>query len=241
MRIFSTDSPKAIKANAFGYINAIHYLAPMTIAGAGNVCGNESAGCAALCLGWFSGQASMVRDLDHDSNSTRASRVAKTRAFMHDRVNYLRAMVREIDKLARKAQRDGRKLCVRLNGSSDIAWEAIRFPAASGGKNLFELFPCVAFVDYTKNPRRFARKLPANYRLTFSRSETNEAECIPLLVAGHNVAIVFAGEKPAKWNGFVVIDGDRHDLRHLDPNGVVVALTPKGRRAKNDTSGFVVR
>jgi hypothetical protein len=236
-RIFSTDSPKAIKANAYGYLNAIHYLAPVTLAGVGNVCGNESAGCAALCLGWFSGQASMVHDLEHDTNATRASRIAKTRAFMHDRRAYLRAMHREITKLARKAHRQGRKLCVRLNGSSDIAWEAIRLD----GKSLFEWFPTVQFVDYTKNARRFARPLPPNYRLTFSRSETNESFCVPLLVQGVNVAIVFAGAKPERWNGFVVIDGDAHDLRHLDPNGVVVGLSPKGSRAKKDASGFVVR
>lgn len=46
---------------------------------------------------------------------------------------------------------------------------------------------------------------------------------------------------PAEWNGMRVIDGDEHDLRHLDPRGVIVGLTPKGRKAKRDTSGFVVR
>jgi hypothetical protein len=240
VRIFSTDSPKAIKANAFGYINAIHYLAPFTLGGVGDMCPKASDGCRALCLGWFSGQASMVKDLEQDSNSVRASRVAKTRAFMRDREAYMSLVAREIDKLRAKASRDGRKLCVRMNGSSDIAWEGIR-PKCFGGKNVFELFADVQFVDYTKIAARFARKLPGNYRLTFSRSEANEAECVPLLVRGVNVAVVFAGDKPDKWNGFVVIDGDRHDLRHLDPNGVVVGLTPKGRRAAKDTSGFVVR
>ena len=46
---------------------------------------------------------------------------------------------------------------------------------------------------------------------------------------------------PAEYLGYPVIDGDRHDLRHLDGRGVVVALSPKGRKAKADKSGFVVR
>jgi len=129
---------------------------------------------------------------------------------------------------------------VRLNGSSDIAWEGIKVD----GKNLFELFPDVAFVDYTKNPRRFDRALPTNYHLTFSRAENNETQALELLARGVNVAIVFAGEKPAEWNGFTVIDGDLHDLRQLDPRGAVgtiIGLSPKGRKAKKDTSGFVIR
>jgi hypothetical protein len=35
------------------------------------------------------------------------------------------------------------------------------------------------------------------------------------------------------------INGDENDLRFLDPKGVVVGLTAKGK-AKSDTSGFVV-
>jgi hypothetical protein len=65
-----------------------------------------------------------------------------------------------------------------------------------------------------------------------------------LLTRGVNVAVVFAGDKPADWNGFTVIDGDLHDLRQLDPRGprgCVIALSPKGRKAKRDLSGFVVR
>lgn len=37
------------------------------------------------------------------------------------------------------------------------------------------------------------------------------------------------------------IDGDKHDLRHLDGRGVIVWLSPKGAVAKRDSSGFVVR
>jgi hypothetical protein len=249
-RIFSTDSPKAVKAESFGYINAIHYLAPAELGGVGNLCPHASPGCRALCLGHYSGQASMVADLEAGDNGTRKSRREKAQLFMRDRPRYLAAMVLELTRLVRQANALGKKLCVRLNGSSDIAWETVRFSA--NGKTIFDLFPAVAFVDYTKNPRRFDRPLPANYWLTFSRSETNGAEAIGLLQRGFNVAVVFAGEKPKAWHGFETVDGDQHDLRQLDPrgflasgaqyrSGFVVALSPKGRKAQKDTSGFVVR
>ena len=62
-----------------------------------------------------------------------------------------------------------------------------------------------------------------------------------MLEAGGTVAVVFAGEFPATYLGAHVINGDDLDLRHLDGRGVVVALSPKGRKAKADKSGFVVR
>jgi len=230
------SSPKAVKAQAYGYLNAIHYLAPADTSGI-NLCPKASAGCKALCLGWHSGQSGMV---SHDAqiNSTRQSRLDKTRRFMRDRKAYLADIVRQIERQQRLAAKRGFKLCVRLNGSSDIAWEGIRL---ADGKNLFERFPDVAFVDYTKIARRFERALPSNYHLTLSRSETNEGECIAALARGINVAIVFA-DKPATWHGFECIDGDEHDFRQLDPRGgYVIALSPKGRKAKADKSGFVVR
>jgi hypothetical protein len=244
-RIFSTDSPKAIKAEAYGYLNAIHYMAPAELGGVGNLCPHASAGCRALCLGQYSGQASMVADLELGDNATRKSRREKAQAFMRDRRGYLLAMHREITKLERKAVFAGKRLCVRLNGSTDIVWEGLKLD----GKTLFDWFPLVQFVDYTKNPHRFDRPLPANLHLTFSRSEVNEAVALELLARGVNVAVVFGSGKPIAWNGYRVVDGDTHDLRHLDPRvakdsgaiGFVIGLSPKGRKAQKDTSGFVVR
>jgi len=238
--LFSVDSPKAIKANKYGWLNAIHYMAPHTLAGVGNLCPHASAGCRALCLGEYSGQAGMAQG--RKLNSVRLSRRVKARRFMTDRLNYVALMVKQIEGLESKAQRKGLALAIRPNGSTDIAWEGVGvIRNGQRYRNLMDAFPQLVFVDYTKNPRRFDRPLPANYFLTFSRSETNEAECAALLARGVNVAVVFATDKPATWHGYSVIDGDAHDLRHLDPRGVVVGLTPKGHKAKRDRSGFVVR
>jgi hypothetical protein len=258
-RIFSTTSAKAIKAQGFGYLNAIHYMAPASLSGV-NLCPHSSAGCRALCLGWESGQAGMV---SHDAqiNSVRASRIEKAQRFMKDRAAYLLDVVRSIDNTLAEADRKGLKPCFRMNGATDIAWEGVRFSVwrnmdgkaqgvVLGGAqniNIFDHYPDVDFVDYTKNPKRFDRALPANYHLTFSRSETNEADVLQLLARGVNVAAVFAVKPEGYYGLYRVVDGDEHDLRQLDPKGdsvrggYIIALSPKGRKAKRDTSGFVVR
>jgi len=41
------------------------------------------------------------------------------------------------------------------------------------------------------------------------------------------------------FHGLPVVDGDDTDIRHLDPQGAIVALYAKGK-AKHDLSGFVV-
>jgi hypothetical protein len=256
-RFFSVDSPKAIKAKKFRYLNAINYMAPHKSAGVGNLCSHASPGCVALCLGRESGQASMVSAATDWTNSVRDSRERKARYFMQQRQEYMVEMLHHIAAACRTARRKRIKLAVRPNGATDIAYEGLRvmiMPSlaaelskisghkiTAGAHTIFSAFPNVQFVDYTKNPRRFERPLPANYSLTFSRSETNEPDAIKILEGGHNVAVVFAGNMPEAWNGYRVINGDEHDLRHLDPKGVVVGLTPKGNKAKRDTSGFVVR
>lgn len=227
-KFFSLDSPKAIKARAYGYMNAINYMAPAALAGVGNLCPHASPGCLALCLGWHSGQAGMVKGGRTNAlNAVRRSRQDKARMFMRD-------------------------------GATDIAWEGATRDIRRDGvphHSIFTAFRDVQFVDYTKSVRRALRAAsdptwPKNYHLTFSRSETNWNECVQVLTAGGNVAIVFADKNAALaaglYRGFTVIDGDQHDLRHLDTGhgrdgGVIVALSPKGNRAKRDTSGFVIR
>jgi hypothetical protein len=259
-RMFSTESAKAIKAQEYGYLNAILYLAPFDFAGVGNLCPHASPACKAACLGLYSGQASMVAsDAPEHQNNVRKSRILKAQSFMRDRARFMRHVLFDIARNKARANKERMRLAVRLNGSSDIAFEGIavivsesdakQIARLSGGslapapghyKNVFDVFPSLQFLDYTKNPKRMARALPANYHLTFSRSETNESDAASVLAMGGNVAAVFE-TLPASYNGARVIDGDTHDLRFLDPKGVIVGLLPKGRKAKRDNSGFVIR
>jgi hypothetical protein len=244
-RFFSLDSAKAIKAREYGYLNAINYMAPADTAGFGNLCGDASVGCLALCLGWFSGQAGMVKgNRKRGTNSVRRSRVAKVKMFMHERGAFMHEMITAIARSIVYAAKLGLQLCVRPNGATDVPWEHIKLSPVDR-RSIFDVYPNIQFVDYTKSLKRMLRfcagLLPSNYHLTFSRSEMNEDACRQVLAAGGNVAVVFAGDMPSSYLGVVVVNGDTHDLRHLDPRGCVIGLTPKGPRAKRDRSGFVVR
>jgi hypothetical protein len=232
-RFFSLDNPKAVKAQKYGWLNAINYMAPHKLAGA-NLCPHASPGCIELCLGITSGNAALYP-------TVLRSRIAKAQWFMRDRKAFMTHAAKHIRAAIAKAKRDKLKLCVRMNGATDIAWESLH---VQGELPLVAQFPNVQFVDYTKSVKRalaHARgQLPPNYHLTFSRSETNEAQCLEVLAAGGNVAVVSSLPRPATWNGFPTIDGDQHDLRHLDAFGVVW-LSPKGAKAKATRSGFVLR
>ena len=195
----------------------------------------------------------MVKDQENDTNSVRASRVAKAKLFMSDRAAFMAEMVASIHRAETTARNKGLKLCVRLNGATDIGWEGVRLPVQLAGNpqhTIFDLFPNLQFVDYTKNVKRAlmhaAGMLPKNYHLTFSRSENDEADCVRVREAGGNVAVVSSRAMPETYLGHVVINGDAHDLRHLDNRtaargACVIWLSPKGLKAKRDVSGFVVR
>ena len=245
-QFFSTDSAKAIKANKYGHLNAINYMAQDDMGSIGfekyfTLCPDASDGCKSLCLGKYSGHAAMIKggDIENGMNDTRRSRINKAQWFMEDNKAFMAEMNYHVHAMVRKAKREALTLVVRPNGSTDIKWENIK---NAEGLSIFEQFPEVQFVDYTKNMQRMLNpNRPSNYHLTFSRSETNEHEAIQVLASGHNVAVVFGHGQPDRYLGHRVIDGTEHDLRHLDPSPVIVGLDPKGKKAKNDTSGFVVR
>jgi hypothetical protein len=256
-RFLSVESPKAVKAQGYGYLNGINYGAPSTVAGVGNLCSHASPGCISLCLGLYSGQAGMVKE--GGTNKVRESRIAKTHYFMRERKAFMAEFAYHVGRLYQEAESKGFGAACRPNGAWDSAFEGISVPVDESlaerltqyvgrtfepgtYRNLMEAFPEVRFLDYTKNPNRFGRVLPENYDLTFSLSETNEKAARDLLARGYNVAAVFAGFLPETYLGRPVISGDDHDLRFLDPKGgIMIGLTPKGSKAKKDTSGFVIR
>ena len=216
---------KTSKGEAFGWLTAILYLAPARQAGRGEVCGNRSAGCTASCL-YSAGRGKMT--------NVQQARIRRTQLFFDDVQTFKALLFADIRTFIANCEKQGMKACVRLNGTSDIAWERL---------GVFAAFPSVQFYDYSKSPIRalqFAKgAMPSNYHLTFSRSEENEAQAIDILKNGGNVAVVFASGLPSSWQGFEVINGDESDLRFLDKRNVVVGLKAKGD-GKKDKSGFVV-
>lgn len=223
---------KTVKGEKLGYKTGILYLAPVGESLVMNTCPNASAGCAAACL-FTAGRGSM--------KNVKNPRIEKTRRFKSDPSQFVEYLAKDIEREAKKASRGGFQFCVRLNGTSDLPWENIK---GGDGKSLMERFPETRFYDYTKSVERMRRALngdmPGNYSLTFSRSEENENDAIDIAGAGGNVAVVFSGDLPRKWRGNRVIDGDKSDLRFLDPAPRIVGLKAKGK-ARKDTSGFVVQ
>lgn len=214
---------KTVKGQKKGYLTGILYLAPANLSGK-NLCPHASAGCRAACLNTAGrGQFDQIQ----------SARLSKTLLFIKNRASFLAQLEKDIRALVKKAERKGLTPCVRLNGTSDIPWHSL---------GIMDAFPAVQFYDYTPNHSRMVDflngKLPSNYSLTFSRKEDNDALVKDVMSRGGNVAVVFK-DIPQEWNGKSCFDGDQSDLRFLDPKGVVVALTAKGK-AKKDSSGFVI-
>jgi len=225
MKLLSKNNVKLIKGEKFGYLTLGLSLAPASSSGK-NLCPNASAGCIAACL--FS--AGMGR-----FENVRNARIAKAKFFNDNRAAFLAQLETEITAGIKRAAKLGKTLAIRLNVVSDVAWERL---------GIIKKFPNVQFYDYTKSPFRamqFASgKLPANYHLTFSRSESNQQAVETVSAAGVNVAVVFAGKiLPQTYLGKKVVSGDESDLRFLDEKNVIVGLSTKGE-AKKDSTGFVV-
>jgi hypothetical protein len=233
---------KTIKGTSFGFLTGILYLAPGQLAGVGNVCPHASNGCLSSCL-FTAGRAGIFKAIN-------VARINRTRFFYYEREAFRAQLAGEIAAVVRKAEREGLRPVIRLNGTSDLPWEKL-------APDLFTQFPEVTFYDYTKNIRRVsawaAGEFPKNYSLTFSLSESNRDHAKMAIASGVNVAVVYDGPtiqgkplalnngmKPRPW-----FSADESDLRFLDSvgkdgRGRFGILRAKGK-AKKDETGFVVR
>ena len=224
--LLTTQNAKTSKGEKKKYFTGILYLKPADSSGIANLCPNATAGCKASCLN-TAGRGAF--------DTVQAGRQRKTEAYKADSKKFIDALIRDVDKVVKRAESLDMTPCIRINGTSDIPALALAVAKAR---------PNVQFYDYTKNPKPYKRTLK-NYHLTFSKSEDNLAECLDALENGINVAVVFEKVLPKKYLGFKVINGDETDLRFLDKptkngKGVIVGLKAKGR-AKKDQTGFVVR
>ena len=224
-----TSSAKTVKGEKLGYFTMVQYLMAGTKSGY-NMCPMATEACLDLCLGHNSGRMVM--------NTVQQAQYKRTINFMENREAHMNQMVDEIERGIRYAQKKGLIPVIRPNGTSDQRWENI---PVQGYPNLMELFAEYQHYDYTKLDNR--RNIPDNYDLTFSRSETNWPVCEEMLAKGTRVAVCgtadpFSGAPPS-W-GYPIVDGDEHDLTFLQPNPSIIWLKAKGKKAKEDTSGFTV-
>lgn len=222
MKLLTEQSTKLAKGEKLGYLSAVLYLDPSIE----QICPKAGL-CRALCL-----KDSGLLGLPAGQNAQRK----RTELLLADRKAFEAQLAVEIERFLRKAERKGMTPCIRINGTSDLRGLAI---------TMARRFPLVQFYDYSKIPTTRRETWPINYHVTFSHDGPGNANtCLDELGRGTSVAVCFSTKRgetlPAAWYGWPVIDGDAHDLRFLDPHGVVVGLRAKGR-ARKTQSGFVVQ
>ena len=232
---------KTIKGGKIGFMTAIQYLSPSDSSGV-NLCPmSKIAKCDVPCLE-SSGQMNFKQSRD--------ARLSRTKLYLNNPAEYFNTLVTEIKAFIKKAGRKGLTPLVRLNGTSDIRYENIGFVFEGVYfRNIFEYFPDLQFYDYTKIPNRFnsmngLSDFPKNYDLTFSYSGADGFQKYNdrALKAGVRIAAVFDRVEniPVTFHKRKVVSGDETDVRHLDPQNVIVALYAKGK-ARKDQSGFVIQ
>lgn len=213
-------SPKLAKHEASNYYTAILYLAG---AGDTRLCPAATDGCRAVCLVTEAGRGSF--------DNVRQARQARTNMLFDRRDEFLNILRADIKSVIRKAKKLGKTPAVRLNGGSDLDWT-----------DIYLEFPTVQFWEYTKRPDLALKlnKLP-NVQATYSHNEHTTNRIMGAMLAnGINIAMVFdlwsrkGGDLPASVGSVPVIDGDVHDLRFLDPKGVIVGLRLKSITKPNE-------
>lgn len=212
----------------------ILYLAPYTQNSKGiNICPNASAGCILGCLYTAGrGKFSYVQE----------ARLNRANFYINHRQAFLAQLYGELSKLDKKARRQGTKIAVRLNGTSDL--DFIGQINKQFDTDILTQFEGLAFYDYTKILGKVKKYAGQNYYLTFSRSETTKDEdIIEALQYGANVSMVFGNGLPNAWKvqgiEVPVLDGDESDIVMMRAKGSILGLKAKGS-AKKDKSGFVV-
>ncbi len=199
-----STNPKTEKSKVQTYI--LH-MAPADTSGV-NVCAGAG-NCRKICLHFAGNPVYMT--------NKQAARIRRTLAYAADPQRFARLIVCAI--LGKLAKHPGEPIAIRLNGTSDIAWENVDFAIdvefatfcrrkfgvdlPIGKRNIFEVFnyisnnggPKVQFYDYTKIRRNWAECQRLGYHLTFSfdgwDNDANIKLCRQALRHNINVAAAF--------------------------------------------------
>jgi len=199
-----STNPKTEKSQVQTYI--LH-LAPDNTSGV-NVCPGAG-NCRKICL-HFAGNPVYM-------DNKQAARIRRTLAFSANKQRFARLLVCAI--LDKMTKHNGEHLAIRLNGTSDIAWENVDFDILPefasfcrtkfgyllpiGKRNIFEIFNIlsltygrkITFYDYTKIRRNWAECKRLGYHLTFSFDGWDNAQnlkiCRDALLNRVNVAAAF--------------------------------------------------
>lgn len=229
--LFST-SAKTAKSLGFGYRTAVVYLHPHTSSGLQdvNLCKFSVKECRAACL-VESGRMRM--------KASQGGRDWKTRLYVWAPNLYRLMAVYEAHRLKVRADAEGLKFGVRMDGTSDTG-ELVM---------LYQIFRDLGIHawDYTKDfQRAWEWRQEGLFTYSYSGTQASFDRALELLDYGANVSVVFRTGRneplPMKWEGYRVIDGDEHDLRFLDGPRTVVGLRLKGtNNSKAQAGRFAVK
>ena len=220
--LLTSFSAKLDKSQSDEWLNAVMYLDPSFNK---SVCKGRSKGCYESCL-VNSGRMGMAMAVNARRN--------RTDRLFNQRDLFMIQLKGEIASKLAQAKKQGKKLAIRLNGTSDIDWSEV-----------YNTFPMIQFYEYTKRPD-LAKKLSIldNVDVTFSKHENHSSTAVKkVLDSGVNVAVVFNGKVPSTYIDVKVIDGDKHDRRFEDDKGRIIGLKLKGTNKVKHLaiqSGFAV-
>ena len=242
--------PKTAKSLDAGVITAVIHLLPATEYDAARVrLGLEPLGvnlcpfageCRRPCLN-TAGRGGIAMDSYHGSaflNNVQRGRYRRTDLYFTNRAAFERAVLSDLDRVARFAGQHGYQLGIRWNGTSDIDYATVHPTLVAHAASLgFEQY------DYTKRPVVYDEARPVRLVYSLDRGAARDRHALRYLSAGGTVAVVFNVKPgralPTEWNGYPVVDGDLTDLRSRDPRGVVVGLRAKGHARALPVGGFV--
>ena len=248
-----SSDPKTIKSLIDGILTGVMYGMPANGSGEWNDCPFASLGCEMACLN-TSGHGGIGLDADK-LNPVQIARLKRSAFFHTRRSEFWEMLIRDIDRLIRRAKKLGLMPAVRLNGTTDVKWEStpVVIDGVKIANNIMELYSDVIFYDYTAWPyaKRPNETLPLNYHLTFSRKENNDSQIADNISHGRNVTVVVdipSRDKttaiPITWREIPTFDADRSDFRPGDPIGRILILRYKSAKASSLAdameSGFVV-
>jgi len=207
------SSQKIEKGRKQNFDTLVLYLSASKNAGV-DLCKFASTGCRLACL-VASGHA--LIDRRSGKNKIDVSRIVKSWLSIYQKDIAETVLCAEIESAKKRAKRKGRKFSVRLNGTSDIDFY-----------NVINAFPDVQFYDYTKDPERIEL---ANYHLTFSYSQANQARINhykQAIARGQSIAFpVIASDFEQACTLPDCYSMDETDLRFLDNAGKYGILKAK--------------
>ena len=171
-----------------------------------NLCPHSTAGCRATCLGYAGRLAK--------PNTERAMLARYLMLCMYPAAFWYLVYDEIVTNRSRLARR-GKKLVVRVNGTSDL--DVINEPSQYGVP-LLDIFPDVLFQDYTKRPIQASGWVAPNYYMVRSITERDGQDVFDNHFGNVVVPVNLPKDAPLPdmFMGRPVVDGDKHDLRLFD-------------------------